>query len=76
MAGRTRWEAAFDKRKEVNRAEASGQIADSMEYRTKLMERVHAGELTLAEAQDELKKVKRNAKKNGLVTRSQAYNRG
>jgi uncharacterized protein YaaN involved in tellurite resistance len=73
---RTRWEASFDKRKEMQRAEESGEVADSMEYRTKLMERVHAGELSLEEAQTELKKVKRNAKKNGLVTRSQAFSRG
>jgi hypothetical protein len=74
--GRTRWEAASDKRKAVNKAEESGLIADSMEYRTNLMNRVHAGEITLEEAQAELKKVKRNAKKNGLMTRSQAYSRG
>jgi hypothetical protein len=73
---RTRFEARIDKRQAVNQAEASGQIADSMEYRTKLMERVNAGELTLADAQEELKRVKRNAKKNGLITRTQAYIRG
>jgi hypothetical protein len=73
---RTRFEARIDKRQAVNQAEASGQIADSMEYRTKLMERVNAGELTLADAQEELKRVKRNAKKNGLITRNQAYIRG
>jgi hypothetical protein len=71
---------AFDtrlrKRKAVNDAEASGNLADGMEYRTKLMERVHAGELTIEEAQAELKKVKRDAKKNGLITRQQAFSRG
>lgn len=73
---RTRWEARFDKNCAVNRAEAEGTVADSMEYRTRLMGRVRAGELTLEAAQAELKKVKRNAKKNGLVTRNQAYIRG
>lgn len=73
---RTRWEASFDKRKELNRAESAGEVADSMEYRTTLMNRVHAGEITLEQAQEELKKVKLNAKKNGMVTRSQAFSRG
>lgn len=74
--GRTRWEADFDKRNALNKAEEEGLVADSMEYRTKLVQRVHAGELTLAEAQAALKLVKRNAKKNGQLTRSQAYSRG
>lgn len=73
---RTRWEASFDKSKELNRSDAAGEVADSMEYRLKLMARVSSGEITLEQAQNELKKVKRNAKKNGLVTRSQAYSRG
>jgi hypothetical protein len=74
--GRTRWEAQFDKRRALEKAESSGQIADSLDYRTKLMERVHAGEITPDQAQAELKAVKRSAKKNGLLTRSQAFSRG
>jgi hypothetical protein len=73
---RTRWEAQFEKRQAVAKAEADGVLADSTEYRTKLVERVHAGEITLEQAQAELKKVKRDAKKNGLLTRSQAFSRG
>jgi hypothetical protein len=73
---RTRWEASFDKRRVMNKAEEAGQVADSMEYRTKLMQRVYAGDITLIEAQAELKRVKRDAKKNGLITRSQAFSRG
>jgi hypothetical protein len=73
---RTRWEANFDKHKEVNRADAAGEVADSMAYRIELVRRITAGEITLEAGQAELKKIKRDAKKNGLVTRSQAFNRG
>jgi len=57
----------------LNKAEVDGKIADSMEVRTALVEKMNRGEMTLAEVQAELKRIKRNAKKNGLVTRSQAY---
>lgn len=73
---RTRWEASFDKRRALNEAEKAGEIADSMEYRTQLVKRIESGEITLEEGQAELKKIKRNAKKNGLITRSQAFSRG
>jgi hypothetical protein len=73
---RTRWEAQFDKRQAMNKAEESGLIADSMDYRMALMGRVKSGEITLEQAQAELKKVKRDAKKNGLTTRSRAYSQG
>lgn len=57
-------------------AEASGEVADSMAVRTALVEKMHAGEMTLEEVQAELKRIKRNAKKNGQITRDQAYRRG
>lgn len=60
----------------LRKAEASGQIADSMEVRTALMERVHKGEITLEAAQAELKRIKRGAKAAGKVTRSQAFRQG
>lgn len=60
----------------VTRAEASGHVADSMDVRRALLSRMHAGELTLAEVQAELKRIKRGAKKNGQITRAQAYSRG
>lgn len=56
-------------------AEADGKVADSMDYRMALMQRVHAGEITLAEAQAELKRTKRNAGKNGMTTRNSVYRR-
>ena len=73
---RTRIEASFDKRKAVKDAEAKGIVADSMDVRRELMRRVHLGEITLQQSQDELKKIKRNAKKNGQVTRSQVFSKG
>lgn len=73
---RTRFEARIDKRDELKRSEAAGEVADSMEVRVALIERMHKGELTLQQVQEELKRIKRNAKKNGKVTRAQAFNRG
>lgn len=57
----------------IRKAEAEGKVADSMEYRVALMERIHKGEITLAEAQAELKRTKRNAKKNGMTTRNSVF---
>lgn len=73
---RTRFEASIDKRESVKDAEASGKVADSMDVRLALMDRVHKGEITLAEAQAQLKKIKSGAKRIGLVTRAQAFSRG
>jgi hypothetical protein len=64
---------SMQKREAVKAAEAEGKVADSMEYRLALMERVHKGEITLEQAQSELKKVKRNAKKNGMTTRNSVF---
>ena len=76
MNRRTQFEASIDKRAELKRSEEAGEVADSMNVRMALINRLHAGELTLAEVQAELKKIKRNAKKNGQVTRSKAFSRG
>ncbi len=73
---RTPYEAAREKRAAVKTADASGEIADSMEVRMALMKRVRLGEITLEDAQAELKRIKRNAKKNGKVTRAQAWRHG
>lgn len=63
-----------ESRKEnMKAAEAAGQVADSMEVRTALMQRVHRGEITLEQAQGELSAIKRSAKKRGLSTRAQAF---
>ena len=60
-----------DRRDRLNKAEAEGIVADSMTVRFDLLTRVQSGEITLHQAQEELKKIKKNAKKNGLVTREQ-----
>lgn len=68
--------AARDKKDEMNRADAAGEVADSMAVRKALMARFHAGEITLAEAQAQLKKIQNGAAAAGKVTRAQAYERG
>ena len=73
---RTKFEASIDKRRNVEECEKKGIVADSLDVRMKLMEKVKTGECTLQEVQKELKKIKRDAKKNGMITRSQAYNEG
>ena len=68
----------LDRRRErknlLRNAEVAGIVADSHEVRLAIMRRVHAGEISLEQAQSELKKIKSSAKKNGLVTRNQASN--
>lgn len=73
---RTRFEASIEKKEAMKRAEDAGQVADSLDVRMALMERVNKGEITLADAQAQLKKIKAGAKKAGLITRSQAFSRG
>lgn len=73
---RTAFDAAREKRDAVKEAERRGQVADSMDVRKALMERFHSGEITLEQAQAELKKIKRGAKAAGQLTRAQAFSRG
>jgi hypothetical protein len=67
----------FQKRRrkfaQMNSAETAGRVADSMAVRVELVRKMHAGEMTLEDVQAELKRIKRNAKKNGQITRDQAY---
>ena len=73
---RSRFEAGLDKRNAVNEAEKDGIVADSHSVRLALMDKVYSGKITLEQAQKELATIKKNAKKNGLLTRSQAFNNG
>lgn len=57
----------------LKKAEANGEVADSMDVREALMARVDSGEITLEAAQTELKRIKRGAKAAGKKTRNQAY---
>lgn len=67
----------FTKRRQklehMRSAEASGRVADSMDVRMELVRKMHDGEMTLDEVQAELKRIQRSAKKNGQITRDQAY---
>lgn len=70
---RMSFDRTLQARQDLRDAEAAGQVADSKEVRLALMQRVHNGELSLAEAQAELARIKRQAKANGKVTRNQAF---
>ena len=73
---RTRFEAAMDKRRAQRADEAAGKVADSHSVRLAILARFKAGEITLAQAQAELKRIKAKAQSIGLKTRAQAYNGG
>lgn len=61
------------RRDHIKAREAEGAVADSMEVRKALMARFHAGEITLEEAQAQLKRIQRGAKAAGKITRKQAW---
>lgn len=69
----TRSDIVRESRDAVKAAEAKGIVADNMDYRKALMARVHSGEITLEQAQTELKQVKNGAAAKGQITRNQAY---
>ncbi|MDD2005164.1 hypothetical protein NPS31_17650 [Pseudomonas putida] len=54
-------------------AEEQGLVADSTEFRQALVAKLESGEMTIDQAQEELRKVKREAKKNGKKTREQIW---
>ncbi|WP_248691152.1 hypothetical protein [Pseudomonas mosselii] len=54
-------------------AEEQGGVADSTEFRQTLVSKLQSGEMTLDQVQEELRKVKREAKKNGKKTRAQIW---
>lgn len=73
---RSSWDALLDKRVNIEKLEEQGLIADSMEVRKSLVERVMRGEITPEQSREELKRIQRNAKRNGLKTRNQAWREG
>jgi hypothetical protein len=73
MSRRDWYDRRLDKRVALQIAEEQGVVADSSEYRAALVARITSGELTVEQAQAELRKVKRDAKKNGKKTRSQIW---
>jgi uncharacterized membrane protein YjjP (DUF1212 family) len=62
--------ARFDAQRKT---EAEGRVADSMEVRLEIVRRIEAGEVSLEEGQAELRRIKRNAKRDGKITRNQAF---
>ena len=77
MRQRRDWyERVRDKAEAVRGAEAAGQVADSMDVRRQLLDRVNRGEISLEQAQAELAKIKRGTAATGQTTRSQAWRRG
>jgi len=73
---RTHFEAVREKKQAVREAEAAGVVADSHAVRLAIMKRVHAGEITLEQAQAELARIKRGAAARGMRTRAQAFDEG
>jgi hypothetical protein len=57
----------------LKQAEADGVVADSLEVRKELVRQFEAKQITFEEMQAKLAKIKRDAKKNGKVTRNQAF---
>ena len=76
MMRRSSWDARLDKRVNIEKLEEQGLIADSMEVRRSLVERIMRGEITPEQSREELKRIQRNAKRNGLKTRNQAWREG
>lgn len=76
MMRHSSWDARLDKRVNIEKLEEQGLIADSMEVRRSLVERVMRGEITPEQSREELKRIQRNAKRNGLKTRNQAWREG
>ncbi|MGB5955394.1 hypothetical protein [Pseudomonas sp.] len=73
MRRRDWYERRMDKRVALQIAEEQGLVADSTEFRQALVAKLESGEMTLAQVQEELRKVKREAKKNGKKTREQIW---
>lgn len=73
MRSRDWYDRRLDKRAALQIAEEEGVVADSTEFRQALVAKLQSGEMTLDQVQEELRKVKREAKKNGKKTRAQIW---
>ncbi|WP_116817914.1 hypothetical protein [Pseudomonas syringae] len=73
MRRRDWYDRRVDKRVALQIAEEKGLVADSTAYRQSLVLKMKSGEYTQEQALSELRKVKREAKKNGLKTRDQVW---
>lgn len=73
MSRRDWYDRRLDKRVALKIAEEQDLVADSTALRMELVAKMKSGELTQQEALEVLRKVKRDAKKNGKKTRSQIW---
>ncbi|MND23309.1 hypothetical protein D3C76_274390 [compost metagenome] len=73
MRRRDWYDRRLDKRVALQIAEEQGVVADSTEFRQALVAKLQSGEMTLDQVQEELRKVKREAEKNGKKTRAQIW---
>lgn len=73
MRRRDWYDRRLDKRVALQIAEEQGLVADSTEFRQALVAKLESGEMTIEQVQEELRKVKREAKKNGKKTREQIW---
>jgi len=74
--GRLSFERAMEKKRALKAAEAGGHVADSLSVRREILARVYRGDLTLSQAQAELKQIQSSAQGSGLKTRAQAFDEG
>ena len=58
----------YERRRATEARMNDPKTADNIDVRKELLERVKRGEMTLEEAQAELAKIKRDAKRNGIPT--------
>lgn len=64
---------AITRRRYIADREAEGAVADNMEVRTAIVERIMSGEISIEQGQAELRRIKREAKANGKITRADAW---
>lgn len=73
---RTAFEASLEKKRALKADESAGKVADSHSVRLEIMSRVKGGQITLAQAQAELKLIQKKAQSIGLMVREQSYKQG
>jgi len=63
-----RLDRKLQRQRQANARFADPLVADNMDVRKELLKRIKRGEVTLAEAQADLRKIQRDAKRNGVST--------
>lgn len=70
---RLSFERSIEAHQQLKKAEKEGLVADSLEVRKALLEQVESGKITLQQAQKELKRIQRQAKAQGKLTRNSFF---